>query len=137
MINRTFEGKKYRRTYIGGTKERESIKFAEVQGTKEDNSECDWLEYRRILTTYFDDTLHVMISWKLLLQKISFSVLILSVLFVKIPVILFTLIGISAISQLMYFIFKLREERSLKNYDMCLSLTLSEIERQTGFQLSK
>ncbi len=63
MINRTFN-RKYKRTYLGGSKQEETRRFLEVQGTKEDNSECDWLKYGRMLSDYLDDRLNVLLSWK-------------------------------------------------------------------------
>jgi hypothetical protein len=137
MINRTFEGNKYRRTYIGGSKQDELQTFLRVQGTQEDNSECDWLEYRRILTTYFDDMLHVIISWKALLQKISFIVLIFSASFLKIPMIFFGLLVVSIMFQIFHYKLKWTEKRKLRDYDACLSITLIEIQKLTGLELSK
>jgi len=137
MLIRNFEGRKYRRTYVGGTKEKELETFLEVQGTKEDNSECDWLEYRRIFTSYFDDRLHVILSWRMLMIELSYVALILGVLAVKIPILLFTLIGLSVVFRLISFNFKQRQLRQARNYDIGLDITLTEINKQTGFNISK
>jgi len=137
MIIRNFEGKKYRRTYIGGTKEKEFEIFLNVQGTKEDNSECDWLEYRRIFTEYFNDKLHVLLSWKTLMLELSYFFLILSILSHKNMFLFFILIGIGIILQIMGRILSFIINRHSINYDIGLSITLSEIQKQTGFQLSK
>jgi hypothetical protein len=137
MINKTFEGKKYRRTYIGGSKEQELAIFLKVQGTKEDNSECDWFEYRRILSEYINDNLHVLVSWKILTQKIGIILLISSILFLKLPIIFFTLIGLSMVFMAIHVILKLRQDKKLSDYDMCLTITLGEIRKETGLELSK
>jgi hypothetical protein len=137
MINRTFEGKKYWRTYIGGSKEQELAIFLKVQGTKEDNSECDWFEYRRILSEYINDNLHVLVSWKILTQKIGIILLISSILFLKLSIIFFTLIGLSMVFMAIHVILKLRQDKKLSNYDVCLSITLDEIRKTTGLELSK
>jgi len=137
MLIRNFEGRKYRRTYIGGSKERELETFLNVQGTKEDNSECDWLEYRRIFTTYFNDVLHVLISWKMLMQELSFVVLIIGAFFLRHPTLLFTFIGLSIVFRFISFNLKLRQIRHSNNYELGLDIALDEIRKQTGLELDK
>jgi len=137
MINKTFEGKKYWRTYIGGSKEQELAIFLKVQGTKEDNSECDWFEYRRILSEYIDDNLHVLVSWKILTQKIGIILLVSSLLFLKLPIIFFTLIGLSLVFMGIHIVLKSRQDKKLSDFDMCLSITLDEIRKTTGLELGR
>jgi len=137
MIIRNFEGKKYLRTYVGGSREKELETFLKVQGTKEDNSECDWLEYRRIFTAYFNDVLHVLLSWQDLVRKLSILTVILCALFFKIQIVFFILIGILIVLQIVQINLKLRQSRHANNYDLGLDITLSEIHKQTGFQLDK
>jgi hypothetical protein len=74
---------KYRRTYIGGSKKKENEIFLKVQGTKEDNSDCDWLEYRRLLKIYRDDILLIFDSWKGLFLRESYALLIAALIFIK------------------------------------------------------
>jgi len=137
MIIRNFEGKKYWRTYIGGSKEKELKTFLEVQGTKEDNSECDWLEYRRIFTTYFNDVLHVLLSWQDLVRKLSILTVVLIVLSFKIQILFFILIGVLIVLQITRLNLKLRQVRHSRNYDLGLDIALSEIHKKTGLHLSK
>jgi len=137
MIIRNFEGKKYLRTYVGGSREKELETFLKVQGTKEDNSECDWLEYRRIFTAYFNDILHVLLSWQDLVRKLSILIVILCALFFKIQIVFFILIGVLIALQIVQINLKLRQARHANNYDLGLDITLSEIHKQTGFQLDK
>jgi hypothetical protein len=137
MIDRTFVKNKYRRTYIGGSKEKELNIFRQVQGTKEDNSECDWLEYRRILTAYLDDVLNVIFSWKNLTQKISFVLLILSMVLFKFPLIFPIILFLSITSMIIHLKLSAVEKKKLKDYDYCLDVTLNEIRKQTGLILDK
>lgn len=137
MIVRNFEGRKYHRTYIGGTQKKELETFLDVQGTKEDNSECDWLEYRRIFTEYFNDKLHVLLSWKMLMQELSYLTLILAIVLFKYQILFFMFIGMGIIFQIVGYFLSSRIKRHSINYDLGLSITLSEIQKQTGLQLSK
>jgi hypothetical protein len=108
-----------------------------VQGTKEDNSECDWFEYRRILSEYIDDNLHVLVSWKILTQKIGIILLVSSLLFLKLPIIFFTLIGLSLVFMGIHIVLKSRQDKKLSDFDMCLSITLDEIRKTTGLELGR
>ena len=137
MIERIFDEKKYRRTYIGGSKEKEAKIFTKVQGRADDNSECDWLEYRRILTQYFDDIWNILDSWKTLTENISSAIMILGILFLHNDVVFYPLIGLSIIVRIVSFKLKLKIEKHLNNYNMCLSTTLGEIKKLTGFEFSK
>jgi hypothetical protein len=137
MINRTFKENKYSRTYIGGSKQREAKIFTKVQGKADDNSECDWLEYRRILSQYYDDVLNVLLSWKTLTKYISLVVLVASILFLHIHVIFFLMISLSIVVRTISYGLKLKIENILKNYNMCLNTTLDVIRKEIGFELNK
>ena len=138
MINRTFDGYKFNRTYIGGTKEREQELFIKVQGTKEDNSECDWYEYRRMLVHYFDDILHTILSWKIIFNKISTGLIVFSI-----PLSFFSLtisvvfILLSFSFRILFQVFKKRETEKIKEYDFCLTVVLGEIKERTGLIIPK
>lgn len=138
MVHRKFDELKFRRTYIGGSKKNESKAFTDVQGTKEDNSDCDWMEYRRILTRYLDDVLHVLLSWKYVtnLLSIVFALIALFVLYYSLPI----SVTILSISLVTFFVSKYlgnREKLMLMGYDFSLDIILKEINSQTGFNLSK
>lgn len=138
MISRTFEDYKFKRTYIGGSKKREQELFLKVQGTKEDNSECDWFEYRRMLVQYFDDILHIILSWKIFSNNISIALIFGAVLFSFFSIIVsIFLIAISLFFQIFYQILKRTEMNRLKEYDFCLTIILSEIEDKTGLKIPK
>jgi len=138
MINRTFEGYKFNRTYIGGSKEKEQELFLKVQGTKEDNSECDWYEYRRMLVHYFDDVLHTILSWKIIFSKISVGLIIFSILlsFFSLTISVISIL-LSLFFQVLFQIFKKREVEKLKEYDFCLTVVLGEIKEKTGLTIPK
>jgi hypothetical protein len=137
MIDRTFNEKKYRRTYIGGSKQKEMRIFTKVQGKADDNSECDWLEYRRIIMQYFDDIWNVLDSWKSLTENISSAIMIIAILFMNNSAIFLPIITLSVIVRIISFRLGLKIEKILKDYNMCLSTTLGEIKKLTGFEFSK
>jgi len=138
MIHRKFDKLKFTRTYVGGSKQRENEIFTEVQGTKEDNSECNWLEYRRIFNQYCDDTLNIILSWKRLTNILFIIFLLLAALisFINIQISGLLLI-LSAAFLLSFQYFKQKERKSLSEFDFSLDVILSEIEKQTGFEFNK
>jgi hypothetical protein len=138
MIHREFSELKLRRTYIGGSKKSESKVFENVQGIKEDNSDCDWIEYRRLLTKYLDDVLHVLLSWKYITNVLSvvFALIALFTTYYNLPISLIIL-SISLISYLISKYLANREKLILMGYDFSLDIVLKEINSRTGFNLSK
>jgi len=134
MIHRKFNGLKFRRTYIGGSKKQELKSFQKVQGTKEDNSECNWLEYRRMLMHYLDDTLNIVLSWKQLsgIFRTVLAVLALLISFAN-PIVSLFILGLSAFTHLLYLGLKKKENRLLSEYDFSLDI----INRETGLVLNK
>lgn len=134
MIHRKFDGLKFRRTYIGGSKQQELKSFLEVQGTKEDNSECDWIEYRRMLSDYLDDTLNVLLSWRYLTNVLSivFAIIALFLTFNNIHVGLVVLF-FSSILLLTSKYLNRQERKILSAYDF----SLDTINKETGLSLSK
>lgn len=137
MIEIIVEKAKYRRTYIGGSKKKEIEIFLKAQGTKEDNSDCDWLEYRRLLNTYLGDILLVLDSWKELFLRESYVMLIIALIWMKHPVVFYFSIGIGILCQIAYFIFKEKEKRFVRAFNMSQTILLSEIKKVTGLDLDK
>ena len=137
MVQIEITENKYRRTYAGGSKKKELELFLKVQGTKEDHSDCDWLEYRRILFTYLKDVIIVLYSWKQYCLYESYLFLFLSIIFLKIQYALFILLGIAIIFQILHFVFSKKEKEFLRAYDMSQTLLLSEIKKRLGFDLDK
>ena len=133
MIHRKFNTLKFSRTYIGGSKKRELEIFLEVQGTKEDNSECNWLEYRRLLIEYCDDILNIILSWKYIfgILRIVFAGLAALVSFVN-PITSLFILLMSAIFHFLYIYFKNKEMKRLSEYNF----SLNTINQQTGLALS-
>jgi len=128
---------KYRRTYIGGSKKKENEIFLKVQGIKEDNSDCDWLEYRRLLKIYKDDIFHVFDSWKQTLQYESYVMLFIAFLWMKNSITFYISIGLGVLLQITYFIIKYKETKKLKQFNMCEAVLLNEIKKTTGLNLEK
>ncbi len=133
MINRTFITNKYFRNYIGGTKKKELENFSIVQDIKGNYTNCDWLEYRRMIITYFDDQLNVLFSWKNLTHKLSFLFLFISILFFSFKLIFPILIILSILLQIIHIIFKIKEIRKLKVYDMSLTIISNKINTELKF----
>lgn len=138
MLHRKFNNLKFKRTYVGGSKKRELELFKKIQGTKEDNSECDWVEYRRIFTQYCDDTLNIILSWKYLSNKLSIIFLILAIpmIFASKNIGIFPLIS-SLVLYITSQYFKIKEKKSLSAYDFSLDIILSAIKQETGFEFNK
>ena len=134
MIHRKFNKRKFVRTYIGGSKAEELKRFTDVQGTKEDNSECNWLEYRRLLMEYCNDVLNVIVSWVDALKKlrIIFAVIAVLVSVASLAVgMIFLVLAIA--SHAIHWHLKCLELKRLSEYNF----SLDTINRETGLVLSK
>ena len=134
MIHRKFNNLKFSRTYIGGSKKEELRIFEKVQGTKEDNSECNWLEYRRIFMQYCDDVLNIILSWRDISGKlrIVFAALALLVSIAN-PVTGIVFLVISGIFHGLFSYLKSLELKKLTEYNFSLDI----INQQTGLSLAK
>ena len=137
MVEIDLTKNKFRRTYIGGSKKKELEIFMKVQGTKEDNSECDWLEYWRILKTYADDVIHVLNSWRTTCRNESYLMLLLAVVWMKFPIMFYSFIGVGVLLQIAYSILTKRLRNKLRAYAACETIILYEIEKETGLILDK
>lgn len=134
MIHRKFNRLKFRRTYIGGSKQREVEIFARVQGTKEDNSESDWFEYRRVLMQYCDDVLNITLSWRYVFNIMRYGFLVLGFLISLInPMYSIPAIILSIIALILFGILKSMESRKVAAYNFSLDV----INQQTGVELPK
>lgn len=134
MIHRKFNKLKFSRTYIGGSKQQENEIFASVQGTKEDNSECNWFEYRRLLMKYCDDNLNIILSWKTVLNVLRHVFLALGILIAFLnPTYAIIAALISFISYMIYLFQSNKERKTLAQYEFALDI----INRETGVDLPK
>ena len=134
MIYRESSKLKFKRTYIDGSKQKELKRFKDVQGTKEDNSECNWIEYRKMLKQYLDDRLNIILSWKYLsgILRISFLIFALLISIISISIGTFILF-VSVIFHLLFWYFKCLEQKRLSEYNFSLNI----IDQQTGLNLNK
>jgi len=148
MIDRTFDGLKFKRTYVGGSKKREKEIFIEVQGDESKEYEnCDWVGYRNVMIKKYDDYLNVIFSWRYLFKNLSlgFAILTLALLFSYyykslninfLWVIASSLsVSITCLGAYLYFLHKQKLE--IRNYDFALSIMNGEIENSTGLKLKK
>lgn len=134
MIHRKFNNFKFRRTYIGGSKREENRMFLEVQGTKEDNSECNWFEYRRMLKEYCDDKLNILVSWIYLVKYLTIATAIIGALVVGLNIYAAAIIfGITGIVKLVHVYLKSVEQKRLSVYGISLDI----INQETGLVLPK
>lgn len=113
---------KFKRTYIGGSKKNETQILNDVQGVNNNESECNWLEFKILLIKYFDDILNVILSWKLILNHFSIILIILSIIITLInPLISLSFFIISLIFQLISLYFKFLEKKKIKEYDFVIT----------------
>jgi len=134
MIHRNFNNLKFKRTYIGGSKERELEIFANVQGIKEDNSEVDWFKYRRLLMKYCDDVLHIILSWRYLFNIFRYGFLVLATLLSFInPIFSIPALILGGLALIGFQVLKNRESKKMGEY----SFSLDVINEQTGVDLNK
>jgi hypothetical protein len=122
MINITYNKHKYFRTYINGSRNNEIETFIKVQGTKEDNSECDWFEYAALMQTYYRDLLNVFNSWKILTFRLSLIFMVVSILLFNTLVLSSIAMLLSLILMSIHLILKRKQEDHLKFYDLCLTV---------------
>ena len=134
MIHRKFKKRKFVRTYIGGSKAEELRMFTDVQGTKEDNSECNWLEYRRLLMEYCNDVLNVIVTWVDALKKLRVIFAVLALL-ISVKSLGFGMVFLllAAASHAIHWHLKCLELKRLSEYNF----SLDTINQQTGLTLSK
>ena len=134
MIHRKFNNLKFTRTYIGGSKQRELEIFTVVQGTKEDNSDCNWIEYRRLLIEYCDDILNIVLTWVYVYNvlRIIFLGLALLISFIN-PVTSIPVLVIFGIFHYLYNNARKKENIILLEY----KLSLDVINRETGLELGE
>lgn len=133
MIYREFNKLKFKRTYIGGSKQKELKILNDVQGTMEDNSDCNWFEFKNLLIQHLDDILNIILSWEYIFN-------ILRIVFIIIAVFISTInpyfsIPILLLSIIFHFTFqylKYRERKKLSEYDFILNILTTEINKQTG-----
>jgi hypothetical protein len=137
MIEIDVAKNKFCRTYIGGSKKKEAEIFIKVQGTKEDNSECDWLEYRKLLKTYLDDVILVLDSWRTTCRNESYVMLFIAMLYMKVPILFYGFIGLGVLLQIAYLILNQKQKNKVKAYSVCQSIILHEIKKTTGLNLDK
>lgn len=135
MINKLFKGYKFTRTYIGGSKQVEADWFEIIGGIKKDASDCDWVEYKRLLTLHFDDLLHVLLTWKDITLKISLGLLLGGIMLFQLLISFFVLIGLSLIFMIIHLIFKYKEKNKLLEYNLCITVSNFKIEELYGIQI--
>lgn len=131
-----FNRLKFFRSYIGGSKKTEKEMFKIIQGVNEDNSDCDWFVFRRMLYISYYDKLNVIFSWKRLLNNIKFILLIPTIFIYTNIIILISLLLLSIILHLISIYLKKLEKNTLFNYNFCLDIILNEINKVTGLNLS-
>jgi hypothetical protein len=138
MISDTFVGYKFRRTYIGGTAKTENENFEKIQVIEngEINFEkSDLLEYRRMMIYYHNDIIHILLSWKKVALIVGFILLGVSVLFVKFPIIFFSLVILSIGSIITHFYLSHRVKVNYGCCDMAIAILAPFIKKYTGLVL--
>jgi hypothetical protein len=135
MVNRDYQYLKLKRTYIGGSKEKELEIFNHVQ---HGGAECDWIEYRRILFPYLEDELHVNFSRSVMCMILSFIFLGISFLFILLhlavlsPIISFFL---AMLFRILIIFFKNKITENLSAYNMSVDIIKSKIKIIYGLDI--
>jgi len=133
MIYKEFKSLKFQRSYIGGSRRNEDEMFLKVQGTQEDDySDCDWLEFRKLLIKYWDDILHVFMSWEYFIKILTICLFITSIVLFKFQQISLIMFGVSIISFLTFIFIRKKRIRIISNYDFTLSIVSNEIKKIFG-----
>ena len=138
--DKTFEGLKFKRSYIGGTKQSESNLFDVVQDVKNDYENVDYIKYREMLIHYGNDILHIMISYELVLKHISIALSLLTIYMVITltnSLIFIIPLIISIISGISFIYLRNKGRKRLAQYWTCIDIVNSEIETQTTYKLPK
>jgi len=139
MINRNYERLKLSRTYIGGSKKEELKTFKNTCNVKEnpEDTEVDWLEFRRLVITNFEDILHVTCSRKFVTEKLSYRLLGISFGFVllKLIVVFFIFLGLSITIYCLFQYFKHKENREIGNYNVVMVFTNNAIREELGLSM--
>lgn len=135
MINRVYNGYKYRRTYIGGSRKSELASIISTQGYCDDNSDCNWIEYNQQLSHVIYDRLHVLFSWESLFVE-SFQILTLLYLIPSNATIHSVISTVMILSLITSIILSHYLRIKLKIYNICLSISRDELFKQTGIKLS-
>ena len=131
MVSQTFNTLKFKRTYVGGSKQSELEAFKSVQGINEDNS--DWLKYRIIFMAYSYDLLIVLMSWRYVLNIISYGLLIIGILITLINSnISIVIIILGLITRLFYIKIKAKELDHLFIHNFVLNMVSNKIRALTG-----
>jgi len=141
MITRNYNHLKLYRTYIGNSKKEEKRRFLNVQGIKKgqfsENSKIDWLEFRRLAITNFEDIIYVTFSRKFVAQISSYIFIFISsfMIFSEIKFLFFICFGLSILLQAFFQYFKYRERIEISNYNIIITLTNKIIQKKFGFDM--
>jgi len=127
MIYKEFNKLKFKRTYIGGSKKIENKLLTDAQGILEDNSDCNWVEFEKLLIQYLDDILNIILSWKYIFNALRFFFII-TVIPVSFINLYFSILVflISIIFHLTFHYFKYVERKKLFEYNFIINFLSTE-----------
>lgn len=132
---RTYNHLKLNRSYIGNSKKKETKKFDEVQGNGNDDN-CDWIEYRRMLIQYFEDTIHVIFSWKIIAERTSIILMLFSIILLQLNILFsFLTITLSVIAILTSLILKNKLNKWTSMFEFSIGFVNGEVKKRNGFSL--
>jgi hypothetical protein len=139
MIDRTYKKLKYFRTYINGSKKNEDYAFLKTQydenGCEKDENNIDWLEFRKLLISSYEDIIHVNFSRKIITEYLSYLFLSIS------PILLFQNQLLLSLIPLLIFIilfithkyYKHKTNIDILNYNLGVVLINNSIKEIIGF----
>jgi hypothetical protein len=138
-INRNYEKLKLLRTYIGGSKKKELRIFLKSQGINEgeaytDNCMIDWLEFRRLVVTQFEDILCVNYSRRFYAEKLAYLFLSMSIVLCGFKMLSLISVSIAVLFYTLSKHYKRTEGRNIFDYNTVIGLTNTMIRQEFGLE---
>jgi hypothetical protein len=140
-INRNYEKLKLVRTYIGGSKKKELQIFLKSQGINDDEvytDSCiiDWLEFRKLVVTRFEDIICVNYSRRFYAEKLAYLFLSMGVVLYRFKTLSLISISIAVFFYALFKHYKRTEGRNILNYNAAIRITNGMIRQELGLEFS-
>lgn len=138
-INRNYEKLKLLRTYIGGSKKKELQIFLKSQGINEgevytDSCIIDWLKFRKLVVTRFEDILCVNYSRRFYAEKLAYLFLSMGIVLCKFKMLSLISVSIAILFYALFKHYKRTEGRNIFDYNIAIGLTNTMIRQEFGLE---
>lgn len=142
ILARDYNYLKIHRTYIGNSKKEQSRIFLKAQGIEKgkrnsDNPNVDWLEFRRLVIQNFEDIIHVIYSRKVIVESLSYILLLMSIplLLLNYNLLFIISFGLSSLLYIFFEYYKRKEIKEAFNYHVVITITNSMIRKEFGLEI--